>query len=350
MNAQSRARMDGERCAQGTLLRLLCAVSIWRIAMTRVLPLCGGAAWWVALLCLLPGFGVAALLRLAMHLTRTVTLAEALRACLGKAGAAAASMVLTALLLIEGVSSMTSLMMIFTQGIGTRGTQLTLAVLTGVILLFSLHREGLARAIHFLRWGMAVAALLVAVYLAGDAQMDHLFPLYGDGRSSVWQGLQAGMSLAWPIALMLTVEPSRSGHRLVGGVLSAFCAVGTVLLLTLSVPHEILLQSGGMARSLLLPVRFAPNAVQVIGQSLMMLVFFLSIGASAQLAASSVYLSLGKKPEWLPYVLVGGLILTQAADASALWALLERISPWLLAPLLALAVLCLPAARIRRKN
>lgn len=349
MNAQSRSRMDGERRAQGTLLRLLCAASIWRTAMTRVLPLCGGAAWWVALLCLLPGFGVAALLRLVMNLTRTATLSEAVRACLGKTGAAAASMVLTALLLVEGVSGMTALMTLFTQGIGTRGTQLTLAVLTGVILLFSLHREGLTRAVHFLRWGMAAAALLVAVYLAGDARLDHLFPLYGDGRSSVWQGLQAGMSLAWPIALLLTVESSRGRQRLIGGILPAFCAVGALLLLTLAVPHEILLQSGGVARSLLLPVRFAPNAVRVIGQSLMMLVFFLSIGASAQMAASSVCLPLGKKLEWLPYVLVGGLILSQAADASALWALLEQIGPWLLAPLLALAILCLPAALIRRK-
>lgn len=350
MNDQARSRMNGELRAQRTLIRLLCGVSIWRTAVTRVLPLCGASAWWVSLVCLLPGFGVAALLRLVMHLTRAATLAEAVRACLGKVGVAAISVVLAALLLLEGVSGMTALVTLFTQGIGTRGTQLTLAVLTGAILLFSLHREGLARAAHFLRWGMAAAAVLVAVYLAGDAQIDHLFPLYGDGRSEVWQALRAGISISWPVALLLTVENSDRCRRLSGGILPAACAIGGLLLLTLAVPHEIMVQSSGLAESLLLSVRFAPNAVRVIGQSLMMLVFFLSIGTSAQLAASSVCLPLNRSPGWLPYVLVTALILTQAADVSVLWGALESIGPWLLAPLLTLAVLCLPIALIRRKK
>ena len=63
MNRQTASRRDGERRAQVTLIRILCAVSIWRTAMTRLLPLCGGAAWWVTLVCLMPGFLVAALLR-----------------------------------------------------------------------------------------------------------------------------------------------------------------------------------------------------------------------------------------------------------------------------------------------
>ena len=54
MNQETLSRLDGERRAQQSLLHLLCAVSIWRTAMTRILPLCGAAAWWVTLLCLLP--------------------------------------------------------------------------------------------------------------------------------------------------------------------------------------------------------------------------------------------------------------------------------------------------------
>ena len=38
-----------------TLLRLMCAVSVWRTLMTRVLPLAGCASWWAGLVCLLPG-------------------------------------------------------------------------------------------------------------------------------------------------------------------------------------------------------------------------------------------------------------------------------------------------------
>ena len=58
------SRMAGENRARVMLLRILCAVSVWRTAMTRVLPLCGGSAWWVTLICLLPGLGVTLLLRL----------------------------------------------------------------------------------------------------------------------------------------------------------------------------------------------------------------------------------------------------------------------------------------------
>ena len=101
--SQLASRIAGENRARLTMLRLVCAVSIWRTAMTQVLPLCGAAAWWVTLLCLLPGFAVAALLRLAMHLTCASTLTEAVRACLGKVGTWAVSLVLAALLLVEGL-------------------------------------------------------------------------------------------------------------------------------------------------------------------------------------------------------------------------------------------------------
>lgn len=349
MNRQALSRMDGERRAQRSLVQLLCAVSIWRTVMTRLLPLCGVSAWWVALLCLLPGFLTAALLRLVMHLSHVDTLTEALRTCLGKVGVWAASAVLTVLLLIEGVSCMTALMTFFTQGIGTRGTQLTLALLTGAILLISLHREGLARAVYFLRWGMIAAALLCAAFLLAEARPDHLFPLHGEGSSVTMQAILTSLSLSWPIALLLTVEPC-GGGRLRSGVLPAFGAVGAVFLMTLALPHEVLSRSSALAGSLLLPVRYVPNAVRIVAQSLMMLAFFLTIGASAQLAAVSVCIPLRNRPGWLPYALVGALILTQAVDVSQLWQGLEVIGPWLLAPLLMLDILCLPIALVRRRS
>ncbi len=349
MNPEIRSRAAGERCARRTLIRLLYAASIWRSATTRLLPLCGASAWWVTLLCLLPGFGTAALLRWLMHLTRAATLTEALRAALGKLGAAAACAVLAGLLLVEGTASMTALITLFTQGIGTRGTQLTLAILTGVILLLSMHREGLSRAAHFLRWGMAAVAVLVAAYLLGDAKADHLFPLYGEGRTAAMEAIRAGLSIAWPIALLLTESP-QGRSRLAGGILPAFCAAGALLLMTLAIPHEVIIRHTDLAQTMLLAVRFVPNAVKVAAQSLMMLVFFLSIGASAQLASASICMPLRQRPEWLPYVLVAALIATQAADIPLLWSGLERIEPWLLLPLLALAVLALPAALLRRRT
>ena len=43
-------RRQAEQCARLTLIRLLCAVSVWRTVITRILPLCGAAAWWYHLL------------------------------------------------------------------------------------------------------------------------------------------------------------------------------------------------------------------------------------------------------------------------------------------------------------
>lgn len=349
MNQQARSRLDGEHRAQRSLVLLLCAVSIWRTVVTRLLPLCGASAWWVALVCLLPGLLTAALLRLVMHLTCADTLTEAIRACLGKAGVWAASAVLTVLLLLEGAASMTALMTFFTQGIGTRGTQLTLAVLTGTILLFSLHREGLSRAVYFLGWGMLAAALVWGAFLVGEARVDHLLPLYGDGRSVAVEAIITSLSLAWPLVLLLGV-PRCPGGRLRCGTVTALGTVGAVLLMTLAMPHELLRQYTSLADTLMLPVRDVPNAVRILGQSLLMLAFFLGIGASAQLSAASVCIPLRSRPAWLPYVLVGALILTQAADASLLWRALETIGPWLLAPLLLQALLCLPIAFARRNR
>lgn len=350
MNSAIRSRVAGERHTQLTLIRLLCAVSIWRTATTRLLPLCGASAWWVTLLCLLPGFGVAALLRWTMHLTRSTTFAEAVRACLGKFGAYVAAAVLFLLLAMEGVSGMTSLITLFTQGIGTRGTQLTLAVLTGLILLMCLHREGLSRAAHFLRWGIAAAWVPVVACLLADARLDHIFPLYGEGESTILAAVRAGWSLAWPITLLLTVEPPQPDIRLQCGIVPAFCAAGALLLLSLSIPRESLTGNAALADSLLLAVRYVPNAVRVVGQSLMMLTFFLGVGAAAQLAADAVCLPARRQPDWLPYVLAALLIASQALEISRMWALLESIATWLLAPLLLLALVCLPIAWIRRKS
>lgn len=350
MNRQALSRLDGERRARLTLLRLLCAVSVWRTVMTRILPLCGASAWWTALLCLLPGFAVAALFRLVMTVTHSATLTEALRACLGQAGAMLLSITLTALLLVEGVSSITVLITLFTEGLGTRGTQLTLAILTGVVLLFSLHREGLSRAAHFLRWVMAAAAALAAGFLIADSRLDCLFPIRGDGDASVLAAIKAGCSLAWPVTLLLTTEPAAGQGRLRSGVLPVFGAVAAVFLLTLTIPHELLVRQNGVADMLLLPTRYVPNALRLIALCLLMLAFFLVIGGCAQLATVHLCMPLKNAPAWLPYVLLAAMFLTQAADVSRLWAVLGNIEPWLIAPLAAMAVVSLVIALIRRKS
>lgn len=350
MNRQTQARLTGERRAQMTLLRLLCGASIWRTLMTRILPLAGSAAWWTGLVCLLPGFAVAGLFRWGMALTGKNTLPEAARAAVGRGGAILLSAVFAVLLALDGITSITALVTLFTEGVGTRGTQLTLALLTGGMLLFSLHQEGLARGAHLLRWGILAAALLLTVVLLSDVKPDNIFPLFGDGRASVLAAAKAGVSLAWPVTLLLTVEPIPGQGRLRSGVLPAFGAVGAVLLLLLTIPHELLSRHQGMAMLLLLPTHYASNALRVIALSLLMLVFFLAIGGCAQTAVQQFCLPMKHPPAWLPYALLTALFLTQAADTSALWRMLGMIEPWLLLPLAAISALMLFGTLLRRKR
>ena len=343
------SRMEGENRARLTMLQLVCAVSVWRTAMTRVLPLCGTAAWWVTLICLLPAFAVAVLLRLSMHLTRTSTLTEAVRACLGKSGGWAISLVLAVLLLVEGLSGVTALITLFTEGVGTRGTAFTLSLLTGGALLLSLHRAGLPRGVHFLRWPLTAAAVIVAACLVPEARLDHLFPIHGEGDAAVLSALKTGVSLAWPVTLLLTVPPAKQG-RLRSVLLPAFAAVGALLVLSMILPQELLADTMGLARLLLLPTKYAPNALRVLYLCLLMAGIFLSIAASVQLGTEHLCAPLKQCPGWLPHVLLIVLILTQAGDTTRLWRWIEMLQPWLLVPLALLALVCLPMAALRRKK
>ena len=348
--SQTSARITGENRAQRTLIQLLCAVSIWRTVMTRLLPLCGASAWWVGLLCLLPGVVIALMLRLIQFGARCKDMHDAFRAALGQTGAWLLSRALAIPLLADGLSSLTALLTLFTQGIGTRGTQLTLAVLTGGMLLLSLHREGLARAAYLLRWGMTGAVLVLAVSMAGKAQLDGIFPLYGEGEAAVFAAVKAGVSLAWPLVLLLTNPPAVGRGRLQAGILPVCGAVAMVFLLTMRVPHELLAREDKLAALLLLPVRYSSNALRLLGLSTMMLALFLSVGAAVQLGTKQLCSPMKHRPAWLPQVLMMVLLLSQAIAPARLWRGLGRLEPWLLAPLACLSAVTLPMAFIRRKT
>nr|MBR4280033.1 hypothetical protein [Clostridia bacterium] len=345
---QIASRVAGENRARVTLLQLLCAVSIWRTAMTVVLPLCGAAAWWVTIICLLPGFAVTALLRLVLHLTQTETLTEGVRACLGKTGALVLSVVLAALLMTEGLAALTAMVTIFTQGVGTRGTAFTMTLLTGCALALSLHQDGLPRAAYFLRWPMAAAAAFIAACMLPQVRIDHVYPLCGEGDAAVITAMKAGCSLSWPVILFLTASSNPQG-RIKRTVLPAFAPAAALLLQLLMVPQELLAGQRGRAAWLLLPAKYAPNALRILYLCLLMLTTFLSIAAAVQLAREHLCSHLKKKPVWLPYALLGVLALMFTGDVSYPWGLLSEVQPWLLLPLAALSILCLPIACIRRK-
>ena len=346
--SEAASRLAGENRARMSLLRLICTVSIWRTALTRVLPLCGASAWWVMLCCLVPGFILAALLRWLMRIVGAPTLMELLRRCLGRFGAGLLAAVLLLPLAVEALAELTTLMTVFTQGVGTRGTQFTLAALTGVLLLPCLHREGLARAVYLLRWGMAAAAVVLAAFLLTDAKADHLFPLYGEGNAAIQTALKAGVGMGWPIVLLLTAEPVLPG-RLRGSVLPAACAVCLVLVAVLTMPHEVMRRADTVADTLLLPVRYSGNWLRLLHLCLLMLSFFLSMGGCVLLLSEQICVWVPRAQSWLNWMLLSGLVLSQTVPAAEMMRLLSSVESSLLAPLGGMALLVIPIAAARRR-
>ena len=344
------ARMAGERRTERCLIRLVATVSILRTLLTRVLPLAGSAGWWMTLVCFLPGLAVYGLLLLLMHLTKTAVLTDALRFCFGRFGAWLLAAVLAALLLLDGASSMTALITLFTEGIGTEGTQFTLALLTGAVLCFCLHRDGLPRGVFFLRWLMLGALAAMAFDWLGMSRLDGLFPLLGDGVPSLIAALEAGASLAWPLVLLLTAEPVRPGVRIRPVLPVLLLCLGVVLLTCLSLPHELLVTHHDLSGSLLEMTLHLQPAVRMLAICLLLLTLFLTLGGTAHLITGALAAPVGRGHAWLPYAAVALLVLSQLMDIRALWTFLSASEPWLLAPLTALAVAALPAALVKRRR
>lgn len=344
------ARMAGELRARTVFVQLICIVSILRTVLTRILPLAGSGAWWLTLLCLLPGLVLFLLLSLGMRLTRTTTLTGLVRRCLGQTGGWAVSMLLTIFMLYDGTASMTALITMFTEGVGTSGTQLTLAILTGGVLLTCLHREGLPRGVYLLRFVMLGAALITGLFTVHTVRTDSLFPMLGDGRPALASAFHSGVSISWPVVLLLTV-PKEKKAPYVSAVCPVVLAVlCVVVFITLTVPHELLTAHHGLADSLLLPARYAPSALRMLMQCLLMLVLFLGIGGASQLSTEFLCAPMGQFPGWLPYAVLILLTGTQALDTVGLWEVLALLEPWLLLPIAILAAACLPIAVFRRER
>lgn len=343
-------RLMGERRTVQCLIRLVAVISILRTVLTRVLPLAGSAGWWVTPVCLLPGAAVYGLLALLLRVTRTAVLSDALRTAFGAFGAWLLAMLLAALLLLDGTASMTALITLFTEGIGTEGTQFTLALLTGAVLLFCLHEDGLPRGIFFLRWIMLAALAVMTWDWLGMSHMDGLFPLLGDGVPSVLAAMRAGASMAWPLTLLLTAEPVRRGARFRPVIPVAALCFGVALLLCLSLPHELLVTRHSLAGSMLEMTIHLQPAVRMLAICLLLLTLFLTIGGTAHLLTRAVMAPIGHGPAWLPALVIVALVLSQCLDIRSLWLLIGLCEPWLLAPLAVLAIIALPVALLRRRR
>ncbi|MGN0777793.1 MAG: hypothetical protein ACI4MJ_01470 [Aristaeellaceae bacterium] len=332
-----RMRQLGNRRARVHQVQLLCVVSLLRTLAADVLPLCGSACWWLAPVCLLPGVVLYALACAVLKRTGTATLTEAARALLGKAGATVLSLLLSLLLLAEGAATMTALVTGFTEGIGTEGTQLTMAALTLLALLFCLHRDGLAWGIHLMRWPMLALAAGAAGVLMTLARADGLHPIGGPGQSAVISALRSGLRMGWPLVLLATLEPARPGW--LRPLLPPVVLLGAAaLLICLTQPCEVLTRPAGLAEHLLLPALHLPPALRTLTHALMMLAAFLTVATAAQLSAMHGLSPWGRDVNWLPGVLAGVMAATQALPIRPLWQALTGMLDWLAAALFIIVV------------
>lgn len=322
-------RRQGQCRCRRSQWRLIACVTMLRTAVTRVIPLAGSAGWWVTLLCMVPGFALYALGCWGLHRRR--------QACLH--GSPAVSVLGALALLVDGVSSMTALTTLFTEGVGTPGTQFTLALVAGGLLLFALNREGLSRGTFFLRWGFVGLLGLVLLWYAAHARVDHLFPVLGGGWSGIRAGLRAGLGMSWPFLLALMEPPP--GRQRVGQTLPpALLCVGAVLCLCLAIPHEVLVTSQSLGDTLVQTVAHLSPFVRLIAICLWMGGLFLSMGSVCSLSAAYLLAPWGRELFWLAGALVVLVAGTQALELRPLCHVLSAAEPCLLAVLALGAALC----------
>ena len=311
-------RRAGQRQTQNALIGLLSAVSMTRIGLTQLLPLCGSAAWWLSAACMLPGLCVYGALRLLLRRTHTRTLTDCARKLLGNFGGILIMLTLTLPLLLDGIASLTALITFFTEGIGARGSQFTLTLLTASVMLIALNRDGLPRGVYLLRHVLLVAAGIIAINALLDAHPDGIVPLLGEGVPPLKNGFRSAWGMSWVLLLLLEF-PAEEGTRRTPAMFVA-----------------------------LLPLFLQP-AVRTLAQCLLMMTLFLSIAGSAQLAARFLTSSCQKPKKWVPYVLIGLLTLTQLLDISSLWRILTALTAWSLVPAF-LLLLRMTIARLCRRE
>ncbi len=360
MRTISNVHNQAERVAQRTLserratlsaLRLFCCVSMLRTAFTQILPLSGSAGWWVA------GAGVAAALLLyalaclALKLTRTQTLPECARRVFGPVGAWCVCLIAAAAALIDGASSMTALMTLFTEGVGTAGTQWSLALLTTAALLPCLREDGLTRGVFMLRYLLLLSLAGCCAALLFRARGDHLFPLGGEGPSSLLASARLGGMLGWSLLLLL-MQPACAPRlgRVRAALPPVALTLAVLLIVSLALPCEVMLPRVTLSDSLLTPALFLPQALRLVCLCLWMLALFLQIGLSAKLSAQWSLAPSGRELYWLPWLAAGLLAATQLFDIRRVWLALQSVSQWLLAPWAAVAAALVVGAAVNGRR
>ncbi len=344
-------RLMADRSCHRCLLRFLCVVSVLRSVLTLVAPAAGSASWWLVPVLLIPGTVCTVVVSGCMRATKTTTLGDCVRRLLGCGGSAVVGWMAAVLLLVDGITTITTLVCFFVEGIHTVGTQVVMTLLTCAVLVWCLDQAGLPRGIWLLKWVMLAAAVVVAANLVGMAKIDHLYPLLGNGERSVLEAVKAGAGLSWPLLLLLTQPPVREGtshmRELPLPLLSMLA--GTALLL-LAFSNETLTSISTLAQALTLPVMYLHPAVKMLMQCLLMLALFLLLSAQAHTAYAQVKDALPRRWVYFPHAMVVVIGLTQLLPIKRLWSVLRMVQPWLLLPPVALTLVLLIKTILWRRS
>lgn len=341
------SRRKGEAAAKRAAVMLFCIVSMLRTGVTQILPFAGAAAWWVSWASFLPGVITFALLQRMLRCRAAGSLADLARQSAGTAGAYVVSILTGILCLLEGAASFTALVTFFTEGIGTSGTQMTMAILTAGVMMTSLHREGLPRAVWLLRWPMIIAVGLALIASFGAFKADLLYPFMGESRPASVRVLLSNCSAGWPLILLADHGGNRKTGRGAGAV-PVFAVSAVLFVICLAIPHERLIGQSNLADALTLPSRYASAGIRTLLQCLTMLLLFLGSALSIHFAASAFTAPMKHKPRFLPAILLVFLVATQGLDIAALWQSLSFTLRHAAIPVAAVLLLCL-WGRNRRK-
>lgn len=341
------SRQRSERRCMHSLLRLIAAVSIARTVLMEIVPAAGCAAWLVTAACLVPGLLLSAALSWFLRIRSIETLPDLADQAGGRFDSTVLSVTVALALLVDAARSMQALLFFFTEGIGSEGSPLSIALLTLAVLLMCLRQDGLPRAVFFLRRLMLAVLLIVAWGLAVSVRLDHLVPLTMPQGRGLLRLFHAQASLGWPLILpLMTPAPKRRSPAEALPVVCG-CVVGA-LLLCLSMPDELLRTRSAPAAALLTPVFLQPAAMRMLACCLLMLAFFLTISGSVSIAANSLRPALRCRLPNLAQLLGALVCLTPLLPS-----VLDRaphIAVWLAALLAGISLLLIALSIIRRRK
>lgn len=312
----------GECKAKRCQWQLLAFMNIFLTAVTRVLPLAGSAGWWITAACVLTAWGLYALGYWGLCRRKISSLPPGCAVCLL---AFAAS-------LTDGVRYLTALVTLFTEGVGTSGTQFTLALTTVALLMLALKKEALARGIFFLRYGLAALLMAVLAWFVTQGRVNHLFPLMGNGLPDVLAAFRAGLGMGWPFLLGLMDEPAEE-HPMLAPLPPALLGCSSVLCICLAIPHEVLMQHTSLGEALVQTVAYLPSPVRLLAICLWMSGSFLALGSVCCLGSDLLLSPWSRRCAWLPFGLAGITVVTQGLSIRGLWMVLGWAAPFSLAAL-----------------